>query len=64
MLRMKNLSTATERVDRSILSVMKAVLNYSGAFKLQKGVLLAKVRIKEVVGDMKPKRHLHKQSPS
>lgn len=61
---MTNTSTAIVHMDCTFLSVMKAVLNYAGAFGLQCGVSFAKVRIKDIVNDMISSQYPPEQSIS
>lgn len=53
-LQMMSKSTAIVRNDRSLCSVMKAVLNYAGAFALYYGVSFGENCMKYVVDDMVP----------
>lgn len=48
---MKNASIATVHMSRLILSVMKAVLNYTGLLQLQNGISLAGVSNKDLDDD-------------
>lgn len=52
--RTTNMSTAIVRMDRSILSVMKVVLNFTEASKLQHAVSFVEVRIRDTVDDILP----------
>lgn len=49
---MTTTSTAILRMERSFMSVMKAVLNYARAFDLQWVVSFSEARIKDIVVDM------------
>lgn len=49
-------------MDHSLLSVMKAVLNYAGAFELHYGISFVEARIKYIFDDMMPSRYLPKRS--
>lgn len=60
--RLMNTSKSVVRMDRSFLSVVREVLNYVEAFELQYGVLCAEARMKGIVDDMMPLKHLPKQS--
>lgn len=59
---MKSTSTATVCMDRTFLSVMKAILNYGRTFELQYGASFVEARIKDTVDDMMPSQHLLEQS--
>lgn len=62
--RMTSTTSAIVRTDRSILSVMKVVLNYTSALRLQHFVSFSDARIKNIVDDMMPSQYLPTNSRS
>lgn len=64
MSRMKKSSTVIVGIDRLFLSVTNAVLNYVEAFKMQCGVSIAEIFVKDATTDMISLRYLLKRTHS
>lgn len=62
--RTTNTSIAIVRIDHSFPSVIKVLLNYAEAFRLQYGLPFAEACINDIVDYMMPSRYLSKQSRS
>lgn len=61
MSQMKNTSTPIVRINRSLLLVMMAVLNYGEMSKVQYGISFIEACIKNIFNDMMPSQYLPKQ---